>query len=61
MMSSCKRWQKKAMVRSQPVSSRISDKEHSRITSQGFREAIDVRIIPDIFLDDDRLSLEPSF
>jgi len=37
------------------------NKRHSRITSQGFREAIDIRVKPDIFLDDDRLSLESSF
>lgn len=51
------------MVRSQPVPSKIHvfNKGNSRITPQGFREAIDVWIIPDIFLDDDRLSLEPSF
>ena len=37
------------------------DKRYSRIASQSCREAIDIRIIPGIFLDDDRLSFEPSF
>lgn len=39
----------------------VSNKRYSRITPQGFREAIDIRIVPDIFFDDDRLSLESSF
>jgi hypothetical protein len=37
------------------------DKRHSRITSQGCRESIDIRIVPGVFFDDDRLSFEPSF
>jgi hypothetical protein len=37
------------------------NKRHSRITPQGFREAIDIRVKPDVFLDDDRLSLKSSF
>ena len=38
-----------------------SDKGHSRIAPQSFREAIDIGIIPGIVFDNDRLSLEPSF
>jgi hypothetical protein len=38
-----------------------STKGYSRIASQGFRETIDIGIIPGIFFDDDRLSFESSF
>jgi len=53
-------WQGKIMFWSQCFRAE-RDKRYSRIASQGCREAIDIRIIPGIFFDDDRLSFEPSF